>query len=226
MLLLDFNSHNMASNLNSEFNYRYQVIGNTAWERLKTLQGFLVGRKRAAALEECSDLKYEAKLLELKHLIEVSALPHIILNIRAEILEYESHLDDAKHAFELNHAEIKILEKLIAEIYLEVEPTRIAGYTDDMMFEENAQNEFTMFLVREMQSEIIAYGRPSPARIMNAMSCPQIFETLKHIGLIPIDAKYIHENDPCFKLAPPVAPVQKLESTSLFDTLFGKDKTV
>ena len=26
----------MASNLNSEFNYRYQVIGNTPWEKLKT----------------------------------------------------------------------------------------------------------------------------------------------------------------------------------------------
>jgi hypothetical protein len=42
----------MASNLNSEFNYRYQVIGNTPWEKLKTLKGFLVGRKRAAVLEQ------------------------------------------------------------------------------------------------------------------------------------------------------------------------------
>ena len=41
----------MASNLNSEFNYRYQVIGSTPWEKIKTLQGFLVGRKRAAVLE-------------------------------------------------------------------------------------------------------------------------------------------------------------------------------
>ncbi len=42
----------MASNLNSEFNYRYQVIGSTPWEKLKTLKGFLVGRKRAAGLEQ------------------------------------------------------------------------------------------------------------------------------------------------------------------------------
>ncbi len=41
----------MASNLNSEFNYRYQVIGSTPWEKLKTLKGFLVGTKRAAVLE-------------------------------------------------------------------------------------------------------------------------------------------------------------------------------
>ena len=42
----------MTSNLNSEFNYHYQVIGSTPWEKLKTLKGFLVGRKRAAVLEQ------------------------------------------------------------------------------------------------------------------------------------------------------------------------------
>ena len=46
----------MASKFNSEFNYRYQVIGDTAWEKIKTLQGFLEGRVRAAALEEVSVL--------------------------------------------------------------------------------------------------------------------------------------------------------------------------
>ena len=29
----------MASKLNTEFNYRYQVIGDTPWERIKTLKG-------------------------------------------------------------------------------------------------------------------------------------------------------------------------------------------
>jgi hypothetical protein len=40
--------YNMASKFNSEFNYRYQVIGDTPWEKIKTLQGFLEGRIRAA----------------------------------------------------------------------------------------------------------------------------------------------------------------------------------
>ena len=48
----------MASNLNSEFNYCYQVIGSTPWEKLKTLKGFLEGRKRAAALEKVAELKF------------------------------------------------------------------------------------------------------------------------------------------------------------------------
>jgi len=211
--LLGILLHNMASNLNSEFNYRYQVIGSTPWEKLKTLQGFLVGRKRAAALEECAELKYQAKLFELKHLKELPALTHIILVLQAEIIELESILDDQKHAFELNRNEIKVLEKLIAEIYVEVEPTRIAGYTDDMMFEANAINEFTVVLAREIQSEIIANGRPSPAKINNAMLCPQIFRRLQVAGLIPKDIKLIAADDPILQLnAPDQELIKQLES--------------
>ena len=180
----------MASNLNSEFNYRYQVIGSTPWEKIKTLQGFLVGRRRAAVLEEVADLKYQAKLEELKHLKTVPALPHILLNLQAEIIELESHLDDQAHAFELNRKEIKILEKLMDELYAEVEPTRLTHpdgtpYTDDEMFEANANYEFTVTVGRELQSEIIALGRPSPAKLLNAMSNPQTMESLKLVGLVP-----------------------------------------
>jgi hypothetical protein len=175
----------MASNLNSEFNYRYQVIGSTPWEKLKTLKGFLVGRKRAAALERCAELKYKAKLEEYKHLKTVPALPHVLLNLEAEIIELESHLDDQKHAFELNRNEIKILEKLIAELYEVCEPTRIEGYSDDQMFEANANLEFTVTVGRELQAEIIANGRPSPAKLLNAMSNPQTLEMLISVGLVP-----------------------------------------
>ena len=190
----------MASNLNSEFNYRYQVIGSTPWEKLKTLQGFLVGRKRAAVLEEVSALKYQAKLEELKHLKTVPALPHIILNLQAEIIELESHLDDQKHAFNLNRKEIEILEKLINEIYLEVEPTRLkhpdgTPYTDDEMFEANANYEFTVTIGRELQSEIIANGRPSPAKLLNAMSNPQTLEVLMQLGLVPQGTVLLTNND-------------------------------
>ena len=190
----------MASNLNSEFNYRYQVIGSTPWEKLKTLQGFLVGRKRAAVLEEVSALKYQAKLEELKHLKTVPALPHIILNLQAEIIELESHLDDQKHAFQLNRKEIEILEKLIDEIYLAVEPTRLkhldgTPYSDDEMFEANANYEFTVTIGRELQSEIIANGRPSPAKLLNAMSNPQTLEVLMQLGLVPQDTVLLTNDD-------------------------------
>lgn len=175
----------MASNLNSEFNYKYQVIGSTPWEKLKTLKGFLVGRKRAAALERCAELKYKAKLEEYKHLKTLPALPHVLLNLEAEIIELESHLDDQKHAFELNRNEIKILENLIAELYEVCEQTRIEGYSDDQMFEANANLEFTVTVGRELQSEIIAYGRPSSAKLLNAMSNPQTLQMLTSVGLVP-----------------------------------------
>jgi hypothetical protein len=49
----------MASKFNTEFNYRYQVIGNTPWEKIKTLKGFLEGRVRTATLEEVSRIKFQ-----------------------------------------------------------------------------------------------------------------------------------------------------------------------
>ena len=175
----------MASNLNSEFNYRYQVIGSTPWEKIKTLKGFLEGRKRAEALEKVAELKHRAKLEELKYLKQQSALPHVILTLEAEIVELESTLEDTAHAFALNKQELIILRKLLAELYEIVEPTRIPGYTDDQMFEANANNEFTVTIGREIQAEIIAYGRPSAAKLLNAMSNPQTLESLKLVGFIP-----------------------------------------
>lgn len=215
----------MASNLNSEFNYRYQVIGNTPWEKLKTLQGFLVGRKRAAVLEEVAELKYQAKLEELKHLKTVPALPHIMLNLQAEIIELESHLDDQKHAFELNRKEIQILEKLINEIYTEVEPTRLkhedgTPYSDDEMFEANANYEFTVMVGREIQSEIIAMGRPSPAKLLNAMSNPETLNALMQVGLVPQGTVLLEQKDIMLQLGnqpsvqPVAEPVKELESST------------
>jgi hypothetical protein len=206
----------MASNLNSEFNYRYQVIGNTPWEKLKTLQGFLVGRKRAAVLEKVSDLKYRAKLAELAHLKEINALQHIILNLEAEIVELESHLDDQKHAFELNRKEIQILEKLINEIYTEVEPTRLhhedgTPYTDDEMFEANANYEFTVMIGRELQSEIISMGRPSPAKLLNAMSNPQTLQSLMQIGLVPKNTILLEQKDIMLELTNQQTPVESVK---------------
>jgi len=221
----------MASNLNSEFNYRYQVIGNTPWEKLKTLQGFLVGRNRAAVLEEVAALKYQAKLEELKHLKTVPALPHIILNLQAEIIELESHLDDQAHAFALNRKEIKILEKIMAEIYAEVEPTRLkhedgTPYTDDEMFEANANYEFTVMVGREIQSEIIAMGRPSPAKLLNAMSNPQTLESLKMVGLVPKETVLLEQKDIMLQLTNQATPAleTKQEKTSTVVPIKKKKK--
>ena len=192
----------MASKLNTEFNYRYQVIGDTPWEKIKTLKGFLEGRIRAAALEEVGDLKDQAKVAKLKHLEENGGLQHEILELKAEILEGISHQPAAKEAFELNKKEIKILEKLLEELYVIAEPTRIKGYSDEEMWEVNQANEFTVSIGREIQAEMIANGRPSPAKLKNAMSNPYTWNALKQVGLIPKETKILMGNiDPTLKIA-------------------------
>lgn len=175
----------MPSKLNSEFNYRTQVIGETPWEKLKTLKGFLEGRVRAAALELVADKKYRAKVSELAHMRSINALEHVVLNAEAELIEIESTRESQKEAFELNRDEIRCLEKLIAELYEIVEPTRIDGYSDEQMFEVNAANEFTAVIGKEIYAELIAQGQPSPAKIRNAMSCPETWNALIKTGLIP-----------------------------------------
>ena len=182
----------MAQKFNTEFNYRYQVIGNTPWERIKTLKGFLEGRIRALAQEECGKLKYQAQLSKLKHLKNGGeGLEHEILELKADILETESHEETLKEAYELTRDEIKILKKLLKELYAIAEPTRIKGYTDEQMFEANAANEFTVAIGKEIQAEMIANGRPSPAKIGNAMSNPYTWNALKEVGMIPKEAKIL-----------------------------------
>lgn len=212
----------MSSRLNSEFNYRYQVMGDTPWEKIKHLQNFLEGRKRAAALETVADLKRQAKHSELQSLKDNNALPYLILNLQAEIIEMESVQEDQKHNFELNRKEIKVLEKLLAELFEIVEPTRLTHedgtpYTDDEMFEANAANEFTVMIGREIQAEIIANGRPSPAKLKNAMSNPHTFRALQQIGFIPKDAILLEGNASPLEIelrpSPSMIPLQeKLEN--------------
>jgi len=184
----------MPSKLNSEFNYRYQVIGETPWEKIKTLKGFLEGRKRAACLEEVAAKKRLAKEMELENCIKNNALPHVILNLEAELLESKSFDEGQTEAWELNRQEIKFLENYIKELYEIAEPTRIPGYSDEDMFEANAAYEFTVMIGKEIQAEIIANGRPSPAKLRNAMSNPYTFESLKKVGLIPKEAILLDGN--------------------------------
>jgi len=191
----------MASKLNTEFNYRYQVIGDTPWEKIKTLHGFLVGRVRAAVLEEVSQLKYKAQLAKLKRLESEAGLEEDILDLKAEIMETESHQQTAYDAYRLNEAEIEILNKLLKELYVIAEPTRIKGFTDEQMYEANAANEFTVNIGREIQAEMIANGRPSAAKIRNAMSNPHTWNALKRIGLIPKEPKILEGNvNPTLKI--------------------------
>ena len=191
---------------------------------MKHLQNFLEGRIRAAKLEEVSNLKYQAKLSELKMAKENNALPHVIMNLQAEILELESFFPAQDASFELNRQEIKILEKLLAELFEIAEPTRLrhddgTPYTDEEMFEANAANEFTVMIGKEIQAEIIANGRPSPAKLRNAMSNPHTFHALQQIGLVPREAVLLEGNaDPLkieLRVSPSMIPLTNEEAEKL-----------
>ena len=191
----------MASKFNSEFNYRYQVIGHTPWEKIKTLQGFLEGRIKASAGEEANKLRKQGEIAKLKWLEETNAPEHEILFYKADMIDSASHDEITEDGFRKNKEEIKILEKLLEELYVIAEPTRIKGYTDEQMWEANQANEFTVTIGRQIQAEMIANGRPSPAKIGNAMSNPHTWNALKGIGLIPEEVKILEGNiDPKEKI--------------------------
>ena len=178
----------MPSKFNSEFNYKYQVMGCTPWERIKILKGFLEGRIRAVALEECSHLQHNSLVAEMAYLKTTGAPEHEQMRLQAKIVESVSHMVIVDEAYELNRQEIEILNRLLAECYEMAEPTRIEGYTDEEMFEVNASHEFAVTTMREMQSEIIANGRPNPATVLHAMNNPHVLTAVLQSGLLPADA--------------------------------------
>jgi hypothetical protein len=178
----------MPSKFNSEFNYKYQVMGCTPWEKIKILKGFLEGRERAVGLEEASHLKHDALIAELSYLKTTGAPEHEQMRLQAQLLESESGMMILDEAYELNRQEIEILNRLIAECYEMAEPTRIEGYSDEEMFEVNASHEFAVTTMREMQSEIVANGRPSPATVLHAMNNPHVLTAVLQSGLLPAEA--------------------------------------
>jgi len=163
-------------------------MGNTHWEKIKTLRGFLEGRVNAAALEEVAHIKYEAEVEELAYLKETNAPKHEQMRKEAGILEATAQMVIVDEAYEMNRTEIEILNKLLAECYVIAEPTRIEGYSDEEMYEANASHEFAITTLREMQSEIVANGRPSPATVLHAMNNPHVLTAALQSGLLPADA--------------------------------------
>ena len=98
----------MAQKFNSEFNYRYQVIGCTPWEKIKTLKGFLEGRIRAMALEEVGKLKHQAKLSKLNYLKNGGeGLEHEILELKQRFWRLKAMKELSKRHLNLLKMKLK-----------------------------------------------------------------------------------------------------------------------
>ena len=206
----------MPSKFNSEFNYKYQVLGCTPWERIKILNGFLEGRVRAVVLEEVAHLKHDSLLAEMAFLKKNAAPEHEQMRLQAEIVESISHMVVVDEAYELNRQEIEILNKLIAECYEIAEPTRIEGFSDEEMFEANAAHEFTVLTMRQLQSEIVANGRPSHATVLHCMDNPLTMATALKSGLLPLESiPLLTANPPVFIATEMVAALDYIEDCKL-----------
>jgi hypothetical protein len=83
------------------------------------------------------------------------------------------------------------------------------------MFEANANLEFTVTVGRELQSEIIANGRPSPAKLLNAMSNPQTLNALMQIGLVPQGTVLLEQKDIMLELTNKPSSSANDEQTTL-----------
>ncbi len=60
----------------------------------------------------------------------------------------------------------------------------------------NDKNKLTArYVHHNSEAEIIANGRPSPAKLLNAMSNPQTLESLKLVGLVPKETILLEQSD-------------------------------
>jgi hypothetical protein len=196
----------MAVKLNTEFNYRYQVIGDTIRERIKTLKWFYDWRVRAKWLEEVSELKLKSKKEKIKWIRDWNWAEWEALELEAEVMEIEQSAHIAYEAYRLNEKEIEILEKLLKEAYEIAEPSRLkhedgTPYDDEEMFEANAANEFTAMIAKDIYAEVLANGRPSPAKLRNAMSNPITWNSVKKLWLVPKESWLILVDNRTHKLS-------------------------
>jgi hypothetical protein len=111
------------------------------------------------------------------------------------------------------------LEKIMAELYAIVEPTRCkhpdgTPFSDEEMYEINAANEFTAMIGKEIYAEMVANGRPSPAKVRNAMSNPHTLLALQKSGLLPEQMQYVEGSIDPLKIELRVTQFEQIGSNS------------
>lgn len=174
----------MAVRINTEFNYRNLVEGETIWYKIKTLKGFLENRELALRGKKVAELRLKAKKAKL--LQDSSLNEWEKLELEAEILEIENNKSIEDEAYALCEKEIETLKKLLEEYYEIAEPLRIEGFSDDEMIEATAGDEFCMKLIKEMKANVIATGTVPPELIQRALKAPrEIQQVLQQNNLLP-----------------------------------------
>lgn len=128
--------------VNHNVNYIYDVDGETVWEKLRVIRGFLQDREMA----------YEVAKLSME---DIDAMDKDSKEYKKAMIfkpQTEQNIQDCVN-------EIQFLKSYESALAIEAEKTRIDGLTDDQMYEANFYNEIKYRLVRKAQAQIISSGR-------------------------------------------------------------------
>jgi hypothetical protein len=155
---------------NHNANYIYDVDGETVWEKLRVIRSMLDDRKRA----------YQHSLLSIEN----------SESLDKNSIEYKNYLVDKDFLENLLQDcanEIKFLKEF--EIYLsaEAEKSRIAGKTDDEMYELNFFHEMEVRLVRKAQAQIASCGRIDDDLMLRLMKNKPALKICVQQGLLNVD---------------------------------------
>ena len=174
----------MATRINTEFNYRYIVEGETIWYKIKTIKGFINTLNTYLKNINVHALKLKAKKAKLE--FDTSLTEWEKLELEAEILEIENNKDTEAEVYRLTLKEKEVLERLLNEYYEIANQERLEGYDDDDMLEATAQNEFLAKLVKSMKASVIATGAIPPELIERALKAPpETILALQQQNLLP-----------------------------------------
>jgi hypothetical protein len=130
------------SRQNHNANYLYDTDGETVWEKLRVIRGFLEDRKIA----------YSLGMLAQE---EQSKLDINSIDYRKWLINKPQHDKILQECLD----EIKFLEEFESWLTQEAEKTRIVGKTDDEMYEINYFEELKIRLVKRAQAQFISTGR-------------------------------------------------------------------
>lgn len=154
------------SRMNRNASYIYVVDGETVWERLRVIRGFLEERKIVYAVN---------KLGQEAHNVDKTSREY-----KEALIRKPQHDKLMQECLE----EIAFLEDFESKLALEAESTRIPGKSDDEMYELNFFTEMKLRLVKDAQAELISVGHISPAVMKSLLRCKPALEDCVQLGYL------------------------------------------
>jgi hypothetical protein len=152
-------------------NYLYDVDGETVWEKLRVIRGFL--REKELALAET--------------LLGMQENKEKMRNADQNSFEYKKYIlrgPTMDGLIQETESEIKFLKQYETYLSEEAEKTRIPGKTDEEMYEINYFDELKIRLVRRAQMQYISTGCVEPDTLLRISKNKPALELAISTGLL------------------------------------------